>query len=167
MLEAHGVWTDHDQFEALVARAHTAERAGEPHAADDLYCRASRLYRGDFLPDVPYDWAATQREWLRSRQLCALEYLSGRRLERGDQVSVIDLSRRILAVDPLHESAYRRLMSVHAGLGQLAQARRWYELCAERLRDGVGAVPSAETQLLYRQVGAGSQRFRDRNRIPG
>ncbi|WIM94404.1 BTAD domain-containing putative transcriptional regulator [Actinoplanes oblitus] len=150
MLEAREVWTDHDEFEELVAQAHTRERSGDLAAADDLYGRASRLYRGDFLPDVHEDWAATHREWLRSRQLYALEFLSRRRLAQCDQVSVIDLCRRMLAIDPLHEPSYRMLISVHSRLGQPAQARRWYDLCAERLRDSAEAFPDEDTQRLYR-----------------
>jgi two-component SAPR family response regulator len=160
MLEAREVWTDHDEYEELVARAHTFERAGDLSAADDLFGRASRLYRGNFLPDVREDWAATHREWLRSRQLYALEFLSRRRLARRDQVGVIDLCRRMLAIDPLHEPSYRMLISVHARLGQPAQARRWYDLCVDRLRESAAAFPDEETQHLYRVL------LNDSPRIP-
>jgi DNA-binding SARP family transcriptional activator len=101
---------------------------------------------------LPDDWAATQREWLRSRQLFALTFLSKRRLKQGDLLSVIGLCIRMLSIDPLYEIAYRMVISVHGELGQLAQVQRWYSLCEKRLHDELQVTPDNETQRLYEQV---------------
>ncbi len=151
-LDAHNVWVDYSEFESLVDQAHTAQRRGDLDVADELYVTASEIYRGDFLPGVHDDWAATQREWLRSRQLFALRFLAERRLLQGDHLAVIDLCKRMLAIDSLYESAYRMLISVHAELGHLVQVQRWYSLCATRLREELQVAPEDETQHLYEQA---------------
>lgn len=156
-LETHNVWTDFGEFESLVDRAHGAQKQGDLRSADDLYGRAVALYEGDFLPDLPDDWATSHREWLRSRQLVALGYLSARQLERGDHLGVIDLCQRILAVDPLHEDSYRMLIALHGQLGQLSQTQRWYRLCVNRLRDDLQMSPSPETERVYKLALRGRQ----------
>jgi DNA-binding SARP family transcriptional activator len=151
-LDTHNVRVDYSEFESLIDQAHNAQRRSDLHLADELYTRASALYRGDFLPCVLDDWAATQREWLRSRQLFALRFLSERRLAQGDHLAVIDLSNRMLAIDSLYEPAYRMLISVHAELGHLIQVQRWYRLCVTRLREELQMAPEDETQHLYEQA---------------
>jgi len=148
-LETSNVWVDYSEFESLIDHAHRAQKSGDLHGAEELFAKAGELYEGDFLPGLPDDWAATQREWLRSRALFALGFLARRRLKQGDHLAVIDLGRRMLAIDSLYEEAYRMLISVHAELGQLAQVRRWYSLCAKRFRDELQVVPDNETRGLY------------------
>ncbi|WNM30389.1 TauD/TfdA family dioxygenase [Streptomyces sp. Li-HN-5-11] len=146
VLQTRQVWADHEEFAALVDPAHTGRQdgtvGGEAH-----YARADKLYRGDFLPEVLDDWAATHREWLRSRQLHVLNRLVQSRLAVGDHLSVVDLCRRILDLDHLYEAAYRMLITAHAELGLHTQARRWYDLCAQRLRTELQVEPSDRTRL--------------------
>ncbi|WP_335939249.1 AfsR/SARP family transcriptional regulator [Streptomyces sp. PTD5-9] len=156
-LETRNVWTDFNEFESLVDRAHNAQKRQDLRLADELYGSASELYEGEFLPGLVDDWAATQREWLRSRQLVALGFLSERHLKQGDHLGVIDVCRRMLAVDSLHEDSYRMLISVHAELGQLTQVQRWYSLCAKRLHDELQVPPNDETRRLYEHALRGRQ----------
>ncbi|WP_169514473.1 AfsR/SARP family transcriptional regulator [Actinokineospora enzanensis] len=151
-LETRDVWVDYHEFESLIDRAHRAQRRDDPDLADELYGRATALYEGEFLPGLPDDWAATHREWLRSRQLFALGFLAQRRLGEGDHLAVIDVCKRMLAIDSLHEPSYRMLIRVHARLGQLAQARRWYRLCAQRLHDELQVRPDDDTRRVYEQA---------------
>ncbi|MFF3629457.1 BTAD domain-containing putative transcriptional regulator [Streptomyces sp. NPDC002164] len=156
-LETRNVWTDFNEFESLVDRAYNAQKNHELHRADELYSKASEIYEGEFLPGLTDDWATTQREWLRSRQLVALNFLSERHLKQGDHLGVIDVCRRMLAVDSLHEDSYRMLISVHAELGQLTQVQRWYRLCVKRLRDELQVPPNDKTQRMYEHALRGEQ----------
>lgn len=149
VLEADQVSVDFEDFVRLAEQAHAAQlRADRPGAAA-LYRQAVRHYQGDFLPDVAYDWACAEREWLRSRLLCGLTFLTEAALECGDHVGVIRWCRRMLAVEPLHEETYRALILVHAHLGHLTQVHRWYHLCADMLRDHLQMAPELATQQLY------------------
>lgn len=149
LLTADGVTVDFEQFVRLADRAHAAQLRGDRDAAAGLYRQAVDRYRGDFLPDVGYDWAGVEREWLRSRQLCALAFLIETDIERGDHVGAIRWCRRMLDAEPLHEQTYRALIAVHAHLGQLTQVQRWYRLCAGLLRDRLQTGPGPATQRLY------------------
>jgi two-component SAPR family response regulator len=149
VLEARNVYVDFEAFTRLVDAAHAAQLRRDRDAAADLYRRAAGLYHGDFLPEVPYDWAAAEREWLRSRLLCAFVFLTETALLSGDHVGVLRWCRRILDFEPFHEEAFRALMLVHGHLGQLAQADRWYRLCAARLGDNLHMAPELATRRIH------------------
>jgi DNA-binding SARP family transcriptional activator len=149
LLEAENVSVDFARFIRRVDAAHAAQTSDDRDRAASLYQQAAWIYQGDFLADVSYDWAVTQREWLRSRLLMALSYLTETSIVRGDVVGVIRWCRLMLDVEPFHEEVYRALMLVHAHLGQLAQVRRWYEHCVSRLREHLQATPDVTTQRLY------------------
>jgi DNA-binding SARP family transcriptional activator len=155
LLEMDDVAVDHETFTRTADRAHAAWTRGDLAAAAALHRDAVGQYRGDFLPDEPYHWAAVEREWLRSRLLCALDLLIEDEIARADPVGVLHWCRRMLADDPLHESAYRALILVHGHLGQLSQVDRWYEVCAGMLRDRLQTAPAAETSRLHARAAAG------------
>jgi DNA-binding SARP family transcriptional activator len=149
VLEADRVTVDFEEFVRLVDRAYAAHLRDDRAGAAALYRQAVGHYQGDFLPDVAYEWARVEREWLRSRLLYGLTYLTEADIERGDHVGVIRWCRRMLEVEPLHEQTYRALILVHAQLGQLTQVHRWYRLCADLLREHLQLAPDLATQRLY------------------
>ncbi|MFI0418750.1 BTAD domain-containing putative transcriptional regulator [Spongiactinospora sp. 9N601] len=139
-------------FDELIRSARAAEQGGGAELTLRLLRQAVDLYEGQFLPDVSFDWAQVQREWLRSGMLYAMERLAEAELRAGDHLSVIDRCCRMLEIEPFREETYRMLMRSHAELGQLAQARRWYRLCASRLCKELQIKPSIATQRLYHGV---------------
>lgn len=143
-LEADRIDIDYEAFGRLTDMAAAAAQRGDS-AATTLYRCAADLYRDDFLPDVPYDWAATQRTWLRGRLLHGLGFLIEDGLGRGDHAGVMEWCRRMLDAEPLHEDSYRALILVHGQLGQVEQADRWFRLCAHRLRDRLQVAPDPVT----------------------
>jgi DNA-binding SARP family transcriptional activator len=155
LLEVDGVPVDFEIFLRLVDDAHAAHLRDDRDTAAALYEQATALYRGDFLPDEPYDWAAMQREWLRSRMLCALTFLVETHIRRGDHVDVIRCCQRMLEVEPFHEETYRALMLVHGHLGQLGQVERWYRLCLSRLKDQLQLEPDLATRRVYTTAARG------------
>jgi DNA-binding SARP family transcriptional activator len=148
VLVAHGVWIDLKLFEQLVAEAHAAQRTDRAVAAR-LYRRAVALYQDDYLPDVRYDWAVAQREWLRSRLLCACAYLTETSILGADHLGVIRWCQRMLDVEPFHEETFRALMLVHGHLGELTQVDRWYRLCVARLRGHLQVSPDLATRRIH------------------
>lgn len=149
VLEADWVRVDFEDFVRRADQAHAAQRRDDRVRAAALYRQAVAHYQGDFLPDVSYEWAGVEREWLRSRFLCALAFLTEADIEAGDHVGVIRWCRRMLEAERLHEETYRALILVHAHLGQLTQVHRWYRLCADLLRGNLQTSPDPATQRLY------------------
>ena len=68
-----------------------------------------------------------------------------------------EVSRRILARDPMHEESWRRLMVCHAQAGERAQAIRVYHQLADLLRREFESEPDPATTALFRSIQAGKR----------
>lgn len=140
---SNDVWVDVQAFESCIADA-------DP----DQLRRAVELYRGDLLPDDPYDDAiGPRREALRQRFVDAALRLS-RLLE--DPEGQIDVLRRLVDVDPTLEEAHRGLMFALAATGRKKDALRQYAACVQALREQLDSEPSAETHDLRRRIDDGA-----------
>jgi TolB-like protein len=120
--------------------------------------RATALYRGDLLDGLDVrdpafeEWLLFERQRLRDLARAALAKVLDRHVATGthDQAGVA--ARRLLALDPLHESAHRALMRIYAQQGQAALALKQYQLCRDALQDELGVKPEAETERLYQSI---------------
>jgi DNA-binding SARP family transcriptional activator len=54
-----------------------------------------------------------------------------------------------LALDPYRETGYVRLMRLHMGRGNRAEALRVYEQCRDILARDLGVTPSSQTEAVY------------------
>jgi len=142
------VWIDFIEFEALAAKGAAAEARKDLSAAASYYQRAMSLYRGDFLVGETADWVDEQREWLRGTALRALDFLTSHALRAADEELVLEYCRSSLEIEACREEAYRMIMRIHAGRGELGQVLRWYGLCVDRLRTHLGVKPSPETDRV-------------------
>lgn len=120
------------------------------------------LYRDDFLtgftlPNCPAfdEWQFFQSESLRQSLASTLERLVGMLSDQTDDEPAILYARRWLALDPLHEAAYRQLMWLYAQADQQTAALRQYERCRQTLEDELGISPSEETTGLYNAIQSG------------
>ena len=115
------------------------------------------LLGGFEYPDCPEfgDWLNLERERLRLSRLERLtdrvEQLEGNR----DWAATLELARRLVALEPLSEGHYRRLMRVFDALGDRAAAVRTFERCRALLRSELNLEPSLETQRLAVLVARG------------
>ena len=123
---------------------------------------AVNLYRDDFLTgftlrDCPAfdEWQFFQGESVRQTLASALEKLVGLLSNQAEYDAAIPHARRWLALDPLHEPAYRQLMQLYTQMGQQAAALRQYEICRQTLNDELGISPSEETTGLYKAIRSG------------
>lgn len=143
---AQPVWIDVEAFEEAAAAAR--------HGDDPAACEAAlRLYTGDLLPEDRYeDWAQHRRERLREQYLALLVTLARLSEERGDPRRAIELLRRVVTEEPLHEEAHRALMGTYGRAGQRHEAMRQYRRLTEVLHEGLGTVPDGATLRLYEQL---------------
>ena len=131
---------------------------GTPAEAGRLE-EAAGLCRGDFLDgfslgDAPEfdDWAGVQREYWRRRMLLLFDRLTQLEAETGDGAAAIRSLARWLALDPLNETAYQRLMQAHFAAGDRAAALEVYRDCRTRLARELGVEPSPEIQALAERL---------------
>src|SRR6266581_29950 len=155
------MWLDVDEF---YSHLEECKRHGHPatevcSACLDPLARAVSLYRDDFLAgfglrDSPNfdDWQFFQADTMRRDLSSALE-----RLVRGhsilpDYTSAIAYARRWLALDRLHEPAYRYLMQLYSWSGQRATALHQYRECVQVLQKELGVAPLEPTTKLYQAI---------------
>jgi len=137
------VWLDLAEFEAAL---HRAETAADP--LDDLEA-AVGAYAGDLLEGSYDEWLLEERDRIRDRQIAALDRLSALLEQRGEHARAIQYAERLLRLEPLRESTYRRLMRLNDARGDRARALRVYHACVAALERDLGVEPSAPTREAY------------------
>src|SRR5947209_625691 len=130
---AESLWVDAEAFETGAA---LARQARDPIALES----ALDLYRGDLLPDDPYEeWTVTRRNALQQVYVETLLELAGIRAERKEYEKAIAALRRVVDTEPAHEEAHAALMRVYALAGQRYSALRQYRVLQNALSRELGA----------------------------
>jgi predicted ATPase/DNA-binding SARP family transcriptional activator len=161
--EAANVWLDLRQFESLLAQSR-AER--DLPRRISLLVESTKLYRNHFLTgfslkDAPNfnEWAFAESEDVRCQLAGALTSLSEDYCALGRAEQAIPYARRIITLDPLNESAHRRLMNIYVQVGQQTAALKQYQMCEEILRKELNLDPQPETYALYKKIRKGETKL--------
>jgi len=150
---ASQIWVDADIFEGLLNKANVTS---DPAQAEQILEQAARLYGGDYLLEELYsEWAATRRESLRRGWIGLLLKLAELRASRGALASAIEPLDRLLATDPIHETAVRRLMLLLTRLDRRGEALQVYQRLANILQRDYASEPLPETDELYEALRQG------------
>ena len=112
---------------------------------------ANEIAARGFLPGEAGAWIEAERRTLRDIELQALEAICEAELDQHRPAEAERVARRLIAADALRESGYRLLMRALAAAGNSAQASRVMEECRTALA-GADALPSSETERVYREV---------------
>ena len=146
---ARPVWVDAVEVEQLAA--------GKPEGEELL--AAARLCRGEFLSGFEAPGAELFDEWVlgrraasRADQLVLLERAVQDARDRADAAAGVEVARRMLELEPLHEEAHRALMWFLATGGQRGAALAQFETCRYLLREELGQDPSPATVALRDQI---------------
>ncbi len=153
LADADLIWVDADIFEGLLNKANGTS---DPAQAEQILEEAARLYGGDYLLEELYaEWAATRRESLRRGWIGLLLNLAELRASRGVLASAIEPLDRLLATDPTHETAVRRLMLLLTRLDRRGEALHVYHHLANTLQRDYDSDPLPETHELYEALRQG------------
>jgi DNA-binding SARP family transcriptional activator/predicted ATPase len=122
-------------------------------------CRIADLYQGQFLEgfdledSAPFDeWLFFQRDALEQQAFQIHQELVDQFVTRRAYRDALPIAQKLVGLNPINESAYQRLMRIHAALGDRDAVRYQYQRCTEILHQELLAEPSAETQSLYHQL---------------
>ena len=88
----------------------------------------------------------------RADQLALLERAVQDARDREDAAVGVEVARRMLELEPLHEEAHRALMWFLATGGQRGAALAQFETCRYLLREELGEEPSPATAALRDQI---------------
>jgi DNA-binding SARP family transcriptional activator len=116
------------------------------------------LYGGELLEgfharaDAFDEWLIEQRSYYRELAIAAMARLLEQRLAEDPDEPTLRLAHRLVALDPLRESAHRALMTIYARLGRPNEAARRYRHLRRLLWVELDAEPEPETVQLHREI---------------
>lgn len=142
-------------FTARLRRCREQQEGGRPPLAE--LSAAVALYAADLLEDCYDDWVLPERERLHEDYLWALEQLLTLYKQWGDDAQALAYAQRLVAADPLRETAQRELMGLYHAVGRSRAALEQYGLLEKLLTAELGEAPAAATTALYREIQAALQ----------
>jgi DNA-binding SARP family transcriptional activator len=146
-LDGQAVGTD---IEAL-RRALAAGTTSEVHNILEHY--QGELLEGLDARSAAFDdWLSQERLVLRRQVTEALQKLTSLCVANDDADSALAACTRLVALEPLNESAHRTIMELHAKRNAYAEALRQYRICRDALRRELDVSPEPATEALYRNL---------------
>jgi len=144
---------DAERFDQSLDRAERLEGEGRIREALEAYHSAIELYRGDYLGDAgePH-WGEIERTRLRSRYVTAALRTASLLIGKSDFATALELTRRVLEIDDLRESAYRLQALAYFRTDDRLSARRVLETGRERFVEA-GLEPGEALLHLLRRAG--------------
>jgi predicted ATPase/DNA-binding SARP family transcriptional activator len=140
------------EFEQALADADEAARSDDQRALRAALERADSLYRGELLPGCYDEWILPERERLRQSYRQALEQLLALFERQNEHALAIRAAQRLLALDPLSEDVYRRLMRLFMLKNDRASALHVYHTCVTTLQREMGIDPDPATREVYERL---------------
>ncbi|GAB91583.1 AfsR/SARP family transcriptional regulator [Gordonia rhizosphera] len=147
-----GIWIDIECAALRLDEAEAALRDGDEARAWPAAHITWAITRRPFLPGEDSPWVAGVRRRLDGLRIRALACLSDVWSARGEYTLASTCVQEALAIDPVREDSYRRLMEIHLSEGNPAAALAVYERCRVTLDDRLGALPGSRTRALYQRV---------------
>ena len=142
---------DVEEFESHLSQAKIAG----PLEDKIVHLRAAtRLWHGEFLQGVDATWAWPERQRLERACLEAFRQLAELLHQGGERESALQACRRALEINPVLEEFHRLAMRLHAEMDDRLGVVWQYRACRDALHDELDAVPSQETEDLYRLLTA-------------
>src|SRR5262249_11050655 len=137
------IWCDAQELESLVKQARLLPL--NDARTEDLWRRASELYRGEFLPWLDSGWIAPLRVSLRENFLEALIGLGQCARARKDYRDAIRTFHNALEHEPYREDIHRTIMLCYAEQGEKQKILKHLHTLQRLLRQELGIEPSPET----------------------
>lgn len=103
---------------------------------------------GDMLPDWYDEWVLLAREGFRQLRLHALESMCEQLAAAGRYGEALLAGLAAVAIEPLRESAHRRVIAVHLEEDNPVEALRQYRSYERMLREELSLQPSAALRAM-------------------
>jgi DNA-binding SARP family transcriptional activator len=140
---------DTEEFERLIGDAREARRNGDEEGAAQLLGEAIKLYRGDFLEEVYYNWVDEVQSYYSDLFLGSLKELIAYHGGRGHYEQVIRYGQMILQRDAYQEDVHCQVMEAYVQSGNRAAAIEQFDALRKMLRRELGVDPLPATIARY------------------
>lgn len=147
-----GTWIDVEAAANAIDEAEGALRAGHPTSAWGFANVVVSIARRPFLTGHEEPWVVGQRALLRTLLRRGLECLAAVSESNAEPSLAVQYLSEVLALEPFRETAYQRLMRLHAAMGNRAEALRVFDECRRLLRDELGVSPSPQTEATFLDI---------------
>ena len=144
---------DLDRFDALVAEARQALRAGRAQDASDRFREALALWRGRALEDFAFEgFAQSATAQLEEHRLAALEDRIEADLALGEHAALVGELESLVREHPMRERLHLQLMLALYRCGRQADALERYQTARRALIDELGIEPGPALRELERSI---------------
>jgi two-component SAPR family response regulator/Flp pilus assembly protein TadD len=140
---------DVEAFESYLTRA---RKTKDLTKRIECYQKAVDLVQGPYLNEVDAFWTVDERQRLGQMYVSALEELASLYLDSNQLERCLSICHRALEQDRYNELIYQVEMRAYAALGDRASIVRQYQACKTALEEGLGLLPSQETESIYREL---------------
>lgn len=145
-------WIDIEVAEHSIHRAEALLERGDAGHAYGWALVASTIARRPFLPSEEGPWVDNRREQLRACLVRAMDCLAVACAASGELTLALKNASEVVALEPLRETGYQKLMKLHAAMGNRGLALQTYRCCSQLLADELGAAPSDETRAVLEAI---------------
>jgi DNA-binding SARP family transcriptional activator len=145
-------WVDVEVAIAAVDTAEGALRRGDWRTGWASAAVAQAIARRPFLAGEEAGWIVSQRTRLRQLLLRAWDCLADCWLAGEQYPMAVEAGAQSVALEPLRETSYQRLMRAHFAMGNRGEALRAYAQCRRLLVAELGVEPSPQTEAIYLEV---------------
>jgi two-component SAPR family response regulator/Flp pilus assembly protein TadD len=140
---------DVEAFESHLARG---RKSKDVVKRVEYFQKAVDLVHGPYLSEVDAPWASEERERLGQMYISALEELARLYLDTNQLEQCLSICQLTLLHDRYNEVIYQVEMRAYAALGDRASIVRQYQACKIALEEGLGLLPSQETESIFREL---------------
>jgi DNA-binding SARP family transcriptional activator/predicted ATPase len=153
--DSESVWLD---AQAVDVDALRFEQLASERSIESLD-QATTVYQGELLGgfslrEEPFEqWMSSERRRLHEVAVQVFTDLADRYAGAEKLDRAIAVTERLLALDPLLESAHRSLMRLYLRTGRREAALRQFRECTRLLSEQLGVAPSEETRRIAADAG--------------
>jgi two-component SAPR family response regulator len=149
-------WLDYPMFQELCYQGNALLQDGDLQEGIVAYQSAERIYTGDFLADIPleyaaneeFDWCWGRRYWFKEMHLKMLSSLSALYRQSQQLAEALTYADKALRLEPCSEIAHReKMLALHAANRRDAVERQYRLYLHSLERFGMGEPSSAVTGL--------------------
>src|SRR5690606_22130449 len=155
-------WIDLPMFQELCYRGARLLRENDLSQALFCYEAAEQLYTGDYLADIPQqyadyteeDWFWSRRYWLRDMYVKLLYSIASIHRQQGQISQALNYADRALRIEPTSDAAQQeKLLGLHAARRRDALDRQ-YRLYCQLLEQAQLGPPAPDITALYQRLRA-------------